>query len=389
MKVKYILAAIIGLAATAVSAAPRLSVDDIVSVLSGLADYQGRATYSVLLPQAEDPVEYTVDMQSTVASGDPLSPISYLIEWKLNDSEGFSAYFDGHHYRYRNNRLQEYHFDWDSIPFVMGKGGVQLQAQFVDILPQMTGRELSRLVADSTFIYTYAPDTVYNGQKSSIIKGKVMYHGYVSKEVVYVFDPATGMIRCIEMENNPGSISEQSVSIRYSTPATEQFPLESEEDLIALYPDVFERFRENNFKVENLPGILLPTFSSPTSTGERYTYHRGDPLTNPTVILVVDESVGTTNPTLEALREAADKAPVAFDLVIAFRSNNADRAQDIVGSLRPGEHLLLGARGLARDCGVTVTPTIIYVGRDGKVADVTLGYNKALSSVVIQKIALM
>ncbi|MBD5214391.1 MAG: hypothetical protein HDS75_06200 [Bacteroidales bacterium] len=389
MKVKHILTAIIGMAVTSASAAPRLSLDDITSKLSTLTDYQGSVTYSVLLPQAEDPVEYTVEMQSTAVADDPLSPVDYLIKWELKESDGFSAYFDRHHYRYRNNRLQEYHYDWDSIPFIMGKGGVQLQAQFVDILPQMVGSELAELAADSTFIYKYVPDTLYNGEKAAIVKGQIMYHGYVSREVVYVFDPESGMIRTIEMENNPGSISEQSVSIRYNSPSAESFPLATEEDLIALYPDVFERFRESNFKVENLPGTPLPTFSSPSASGERFTYHRGDRLDNPTVILIVDDAVATAGSTLDAIRSAADKALSSFDLVIAFRSNDADRAQEIVGRLRPGEYLLLGARGLARDCGVTVTPTVIYVGRDGKVADVTLGYNKDLTSVVIQKMALM
>ncbi len=389
MNLNFILASALALATWSASGQNPLSVDDLTAGLSELTDYQGEATYSVLLPQAEDPVEYTVRIHSTATPGDSLSPVSYLIEWKLNDSEGFSAYFDKHHYRYRNNRLQEYHYDWDSIPFLMGKGGVQLQAQFVDILPQMMGRELARLATDSTFIYTYAPDTLYNGSRASIVKGRIMYHGYVSKEVVYVFDPATGMPRVVEMENNPGSISEQSVTIRYSEPSDEVFPLDSEEALIEMYPEVFERYRESNFKVENLPGTLLPTFSSPTLNGERFTYHRGDALINPTVILIIDDKIDTAGTVINALREAADKAPKAFDLVIAFTSNNPDRAQSIAGTPRPAESVLLGARGLARDCGVTVTPTVIYVDRDGKVADVTLGYNKALTSIVIQKIALM
>lgn len=386
---KYIFLIIAALAAISASAAPKLRLSDIASQLSALTDYKGDATYTVYLPQAEDPIEYTIRLQSSADSADTLSPVDYLIEWNLNGSNGFSAYFDQHHYRYRNDRLQEYHFEWDSIPFLMGDGGVQLQAQFVDILPQMVGRELTRLMNDSTFIYTFAPDSTFNGVKAAIVKGKVMYHGYVSKEIVYVFDPSTGMPLTIEMENNPGSISEQSVTVRYNAHEQSVFPLTGEEDLIALHPDVFERFRESNFKVENLPGTPMPTFTAPTSTGERYTYHRGDRPANPLLILIVDDSVSTTEATLSAIRQAADKAPVTFDLVIAFTTNNADKAEDIVGRLRPGENLLLGVRGLARDCGITVTPTLIYVDTDGCVADVTLGHNKDLTSIVIQIIALM
>lgn len=355
--------------------------------LNSLTDYCGRVSYSVLLPQAEDPVTYDISLQSTIVPDDTLSPCRYLIEWtpgREDQGKGFAAYLDGSHYRYRDNRLQEYHMSWDSIPFIMGNGGVQCNAQFVDVLPQFLGRELSRLLTDSNFVYTFAPDTLYNGRKVAVIDGKLMYHGYVSKEATYILDPSTLMPLAIELENNPGAISEQSVSIRYDDNGIRPFAISSEDDLMALYPEVFEKYRESNFRIENLPGTQLPTFTAPMPGGERYAYHRGDPFKSPVVIALVDDCGANTAPTLQAIRDAAAQSPAQFDIIIAFVTNDTERASDIAGRCSPGETLLTGARTLARDCGAGIFPTLIYVTRDGHVKDVNLGYNKDLTNIVIQ-----
>lgn len=364
-------------------------LESIVDALASLEDYSGDVTYSVLLPQAEDPIVYEIKQRSTATADDPLSPADYLIEWSLNGSDGFSAYFDGNHYRYRDNRLQEYHRDWDSIPLLIGGGGVQQQAQFVDVLPQFIGRDLKRLLSDTMFVYNFKADGVYNGLPADILKGRLVYRGYTSKEMTYVFDPSTGMPRVVEYENNPGAISEQSVTVTFSDVRDEPFGISNEEALIEIYPDVFERFRESNFKVENLPGTLLPSFSAPMLAGDRYTHHRGDGFDSPVIFVVLNDSIENGSATIEAVREAIDKAPTGVDMVMAFTTNNAERAEKVSGAPRPGENILLGARGLARDCGIGVFPTILYIGRDGRVNDVTLGYNKDLVSIVIQKVALM
>lgn len=356
--------------------------------MSSLDDYRGRVTYSVLLPQAEDPVTYGITLRSSAADAGSMAPCRYLIEWEPGDparERGFAAYIDGAHYRYRDGRLQEYHWDWDSIPFIMAGGGVQRNAQFTDVLPQFVGRELARLDADTNFVHTFTPDTIYNGRHVAILAGRLMYHGYVSKEAVYILDPATLMPLAIELENNPGSISEQSVSIRYTDHATEPFPLSSEEDLVALYPDVFEKYRENNFRIENLPGTLLPTFTAQRpGGGDRYAHHRGEGFENPVAILLLDETVATTPATIDAARKAAATSPTPFDIIYAFIGPESERVTDTVGRVGRGETLLTGARTLARDCGATAYPIIIYVDRTGRVADVTLGYTLDLPTLIIQ-----
>lgn len=354
--------------------------------LANLRDYQGRVTYSVLLPQAEDPVAYDITMWSTAADTDTLAPCRYLIEWtaERTGGTGFAAYLDGSHYRYRDGRLQEYHMSWDSIPFIAGNGGVQCNAQFADVLPQFLGRELGRLIDNPDFEHTFAPDTIYNGRHVAIIDGRMMYHGYVSKEATYIFDPATLMPLTIELENNPGAISEQSVTIIYAANDSTPYAINSENDLIALYPDVFEKYRESNFRVENLPGTQLPTFTAPTPGGDRYTYHRGEQFDTPVVIALLDDAGANTAATIAALRDAAATSPAPFDIIMAFTTTDSERASEIAAPIARGETLLTGTRTLSRDCGVSSYPTLIYVDRTGHVADVTLGFNKDLANLVIQ-----
>ena len=116
-------------------------IADIARTLRDLPSYQAEATLSVTLPQTDTDVAYTLGLSSMSVPADTLAPASYLIDWSLPTptgvSEGFTAYFDGNLYRYRDSRLQEYHTEWDSIPFRVTApgGGVQRSAQFASLLP--------------------------------------------------------------------------------------------------------------------------------------------------------------------------------------------------------------------------------------------------------------
>ena len=68
---------------------------------------------------------------------------------------------------------------------------------------------------------------------------------------------------------------------------------------------------------------------------------------------------------------------------------HVDAIEEVVPEIRPGEHLLMGARPLARDCGVGDLPVVILTDASGTVKNVILGYNNDLASDVIQKMALM
>ncbi len=392
-------------AATPVSAFAQ-NIDDIVKALKSVECYRADASFTVSMPQLNDDVVYSLTLESSLPA-DSLAPCSYYIAWTMphrsDQLSGFSAYFDGHHYRYGGERLQEYHMEWDPVPFMPRKvqgltgEGVQRTAQFADLLPQFLGEKISGFLSDPHYSYLIHPDTIVGGQKRLVLDVAMTVNDEVCTEIEYVFDRSTLLPVAISTENNLGSISEQTVDVKF-TPLEGSCEPITEQRLMGIYPEVFEKFRENNFRIESLPGSRLPGFSLPTTTGEKYSrrtdddrYSRrtSDGFRAPTILVLIDPSAGFSADLVRDIRAGVDQLPFGADVIWAFASNNVDLIEQIVPQVREGEHLLMNARGLARDCGAASLPVVIMVGKDGVVRDVELGYNKDLSSIVIQKMALM
>jgi len=373
------------------------SLTDIAHTLSAATFYADSCTYEVFLPSLPDPVTYSIALKATPAApGDSLAPCNYLIDWRLpapsGISEGFSAYADGAHYRFRDHKLQEYHAEWDIVPFVPAGNvarGVQNLVQFADLLPPYLGAHFAEMTADSSYIYTLTPDSLVAGEHAVVIEGVRRINGYDAAEYTYILDPTTYMPRKIELENSPGQLGEQIITIRYSANApTDTAPI-NEAMLSDRYPDAFGRYRGSSYSLENLPGKPLPRFIAPTTTGERYLHENGDRLAAPTVYVFVDAEIGSTSALVDDIRAAADYLPFSMDIVYAFINHRADDIEAIIPTIRPGEHLLMNARGAATECGVGAdTPVLIFVGTDGIVKDFMRGYNQDLRSIVIQKASL-
>lgn len=374
------------------------SASVIADALDSIENYSAKARFTVSMPQLAEDVIYDVNLTQKESPDDPLGCDSYLLDWHLTSHDsgrsGFSAYFCGNHYRHSGERLQEYHLQWDSIPFMPGligskSQGVHRTAQFYNMLPQAIAAELHRILTDSAYSATLHPDTLVSGMHVVGISARLVRDGTTAMEAEYLFAPRTYLPLRIHFENNPGSISEQSVYIDYLASDTNPVDSISEPWLIDRYPDVFARFRESNFCIENLPGQRLPAFALPTTTGERYSRRASDGFRAPTIIALLDATTGFTPEVVAALRLAVDRLPFEADLIMAFTDNVADRVEAIVARPRPGEHLLTSARPLVSDCGAASLPTIILVRPDGIVQNVILGFNKDLTSDVIQKMALI
>lgn len=376
---------------------------DISAALKGMKCFVGKAKFSVTLPQNDTDVVYDLDFESSAVASDPYSPCDYLIDWTLDapsgEVHGFAAYYDGNHYRYRDNRLQEYHVAWDSIPFRTSKGiaGVQAAAQFADLLPHYIGLELEMMASDSLYRLTVDSDRLYNGEKAVSVNAVMTVNGVIVQEKLFIFDSATMRPLRIDAESNPGSITEQTVLVDYIYPDN-RGDVDTERDgclpvnearLIAMYPDVFEKFRESNFRIENLASTPMPTFSLPTTTGERYTYHRGDGFAVPTVIALLDPATSFNDRLVTAVRGAVDSLPYSADVVWVFNSTNVDAIEAVLPELRIGEHLLMNGKSLARDCGASSLPIIIMVAKDGVVKNVNLGFNNDVGNIVLQTMALL
>lgn len=370
---------------------------DLGHALLQMGDYQGRATFEALLPSAADPVVYDVELQSA-APADTLAPCSYVIAWDTESPSGplsgFSAYFDGHHYRFRNSKLQEYHISDGETAFLPGGAGtaaqgVQSRAQFADLLPQFLGAKMIEIATDSAYSYTFDVAMTVRGKRCIVVEGVKMSRGYETQRFTYAFDNETNLPVLIDQINSPGSISEQVVTVSYSPSDQEPVAL-NEEGLIERWPDAFERFRQSTFRVESLVGEAFPSFSCPMAgASDRCTHHVGEPFDAPTIIVALDPGVGTNAETVQAVRSAVEQLPVRTEILWTFKSNKEEEAIAALGNVGPDEKALLSATGLLRDAGVTLFPTIIICSADGKVAKVICGYNNSIEEVVLQVIQLI
>lgn len=370
-------------------------IADIVSKLKNLECFSADARFSVSLPQSDTDVVYELAMAGSATPADSYSPCSYLVDWNLHtpsgEVTGFSAYFDGNHYRYRDNRLQEYHLAWDSIPF-MPRGnslGVQASAQFADLFPQYIAGEIERMQADDRYTLKLVTGKTFNGVKAISLESVMEVNGVTVLEKDFIFDASSLLPLRIDTESNPGSITEQSVLVSYTYPGSLKCEPLSEEKLVARYPEVFEKYRESNFRIENLASTPMPTFALPTADGARYTHHRGESFQAPAVIAILDASTPFNADLISAVRSAVASLPYQAEVLWVFTSTNPDAVQAIVPQPGVGEKVLLNGRSLARDCGAASLPVIIMTGSDGVVKNVNLGFNNDLENIVLQTMALV
>ena len=372
-------------------------VQSIAEALERIDRYNGTVDYEVTMPAFSEPVVYSVNLTQQPANpGDTLAPCDYLIDWTLQrDQEsikGWSAYHDGHHYRLLSNRLQEYHVDNNPLTFgidnnnaIKGglKSGVQNNAQFTDLLPAFIAKSIRDNSLDSTYHFTLHTDTIISGTHRTALHALQRYHGYDVRNWLLVLDRESGQPVRITIDNNPGSISEQSITAKYSPSDYQPIDL-TEAGLIALYPTDFEQYRQSTYRIENLAGTPLPSFSAKRTDGERYTYAHKSRLPHPTVIVLLDSDQGDPATTSNLIRQGVDALPGTTDIIWAFVGEAHPDVAPIAGEL-----MLTSARSLARDCGVNDTPVTIFVDSSGIVCDVITGFNNSLPSSVTQKASLL
>lgn len=368
------------------------SLSTLADKLASVGCLSGTVKYEVSLPSAPEPVLYQISLYASPNPGDTLAPCNYLIEWtnpetKLKNS-GFNAYFGGNHFRYRNLKLQEYHFAEDPIPFKIGKTnlrGVQNQAQFTELLPAYLAKHLRLMQADTA---SYVCSLREVGDVL-VLSGKYRINGYDANEYEYRFDARTGLPVSISFVYNPASITEQTVDAYAKWETPEDCPEISEQALLSKFPEVFEKFRTSNFKAESLMGQPLPAIVAPTTTGERYSRQSGDNFRQPTLIAFIDPETENAAATIDDIRNGLAQNPVDVDIVWIFTDSNNDKIENLMGPISSGEHYLTNARKAIRECGIVAFPTILFCGSDGMVKDMITGFNKNFTSIVIQKTALI
>jgi hypothetical protein len=347
------------------------------------------ADYEVLMPMLEEPVHYDIRFESHVAVDDTLSPAHYVVNWKLDTpsgpSTGFDSYYTGNHFRFRNNRLSEYHYDTDATPFAPSgqtSDGVQQSSQFVELLPQFIGRHLQEMITDSTYHYKSAQT-----DKTITISGTRDVAGYECQEYSYTFDLDDGRPLAIAIENNPGQLGEQSISVSYSYDTDCHFSDGINYDaLLTKYSDEFSLYRQSTYTLENMPGKRLPKFNAQTLDGSRYTY--SDKTSMPMIIVFLDSDVASTPEVVTTVRKACASLPFATNTIWAYTSGTANDIAEQIGNTTRDEIALISIRGLARDCGIVNTPTILFCDTSGTIREYIYGYNSNLYQQVMQHVAI-
>jgi hypothetical protein len=372
-----------------VATANARSLDQLAAYLNGMPHFYANAEYEVLMPMLEQPISYGITLQSNSAPADTLSPADYLIEWTLHsplgDTTGFDSYFNGNHFRFRNKRLTEYHLDADHTPFAPNgnvEDGVQQRAQFADLLPQFLGAHLQHIAADNTYHYE-----LLQSDNAITISGTRAISGYDCQEYTYTFDSHTLLPKSITLENNPGQLGEQSISVSYNYGNSEYSDDGiSYDQLLAKYPEIFSLYRLSAYTFETMPGKPLPKFNARTIDDAHYTHAEKTAL--PTVIVFLDSEVATTSDVIDNVRKACNSLPFATSVIWAYISGTTESIATQIGSTRPDETALIHIRKLARECGIVNTPAILFCDTSNTIRDYIHGYNNSLQSLVMQKAAL-
>ena len=367
--------------------APISNIEQLQERLGAINSYAASAKYCILLPSAETEVIYNIELQSLPAP-DAITPCNYFITWhKASQPEksfGFAACSDGNYFRYADERLREYHSATDTLTTNTTDGGAQSTARFTDLLPAFMLREVNRIVSDSAYTYRFNSEAVYAGVKAVRLEAVETVKGYDVRQLSYTFEAVSGAPLHVAIENNPDTQYEQSVTVDYAAPGTDLLDNFSEVALSALYPDIFNRLRERDLRVDNLAGTAMPQFSCPTLAGDRYTYRRGEPFQRPALIAVIDPNATSTAADIEAVRRACGSTTAPIDIIWAVNSRHTDTIETLFSPANGNETILIGANSIIKNCGITDLPTIILVNNEGIIKSAGTAANKNLTEIVIQ-----
>lgn len=370
------------------------NLDQLVAGLEGIKSYKSKATFEVLIPQSSEPIVYELSLTANDNVNDNLSPCDYIVEWTINggksDSSGFSAYHNGNHYRYRDNKLLEYHMEWDSIPFRSDNigQGVQNQALFVKYLPANLAEHIKRISNDTTYYISTGLINVSKAHSAIVVKGTHTIADVVCEEFEYVFDRKTALPIRIHIESNPASISEQTIDVKYSESTTDVDVPITDEALMESYPIVFEKYRQCNYHIKNLIGEILPEFSAQTIGGSHYSFKKGDTLNSPTMFAVLDTKSEYSKRIISNIRLAYQNMPFESKIVWIFSENNKCDILKTIDKQLNNEEIYINSHSFIQKCGITSTPTTILANRNGKIIDVIIGFSKDLPSIITQNLSM-
>lgn len=324
--------------------------------------YTGEAKYEVWTINSDSPIVYDVSLVQQAAPADSLMPCKYLIvssgAQKDCSDQSFSAYFDGNFYRFRNDKLVEWHFESNPAPFL---SGVPKAEMFTSLLPAFIRETFDMMPVDSTYIYN-----VSHPGNDIEVKGSQNIKGYEIRRFTYRFD-ADGRPLFSEIISNPETNTEQVVSARYSYPQPMADPEISEARLEREFGTVFDNFKEGKFSLKSLIGRPLPSYALQTPR-ERFTYTRGKGFGSPILFVFLSD---LNKDFIEKVQSATD----GLDVFYVIADNNVEEIAEMSACLKPNEKIAYSAGSFARDCGVREFPSFVSCNSEGIIEKILIGAN--------------
>ena len=200
-------------------------VSQIISRLNQIEHYRGEALFRVTLPMTDEEVEYKLSLQYQKNPADTLYGYSYLIDLTSESNPAINGnfiYYDsGNYYNFSNHRLREYHAEEDATPFYNKMNnknelpGIHRSGLFIEEFPMEIASQLQKSLNNpENRIQTYS-DTLINNRKCNALYIDEYINGETIRSSVYIFDSESGTPIFKEIENNPGHLGSQTVTVKY------------------------------------------------------------------------------------------------------------------------------------------------------------------------------
>ncbi len=363
-------------------------VSQIISRLNQIEHYRGEALFRVTLPMTDEEVEYRLSLRCQRNPTDTLYGYSYFIDLTSESNPAINGnfiYYDsGNYYNFSNQRLREYHAEEDTAPFHDKMNnqnelpGIHRSGLFIEELPMEIASRLQRCLSNpENRIRTYS-DTLINNRKCNALYIDEYINGEIIRSSVYTFDSESGTPIFKEVENNPGHLGSQTVTVKYiSSDIKTPFPNNffSEENFIEQKGNIIATFRSNYFKANNLTGKTAPNFSLPLLNDEKR-FNLSEYEDRPLILAFVDTTSSFCKNTLDCAKYFSDNKNLLW-ITLLSEKNSDDLIKYQEQNELPGI-VTCNAQSIAAKYGIANYPTLFVISSEKKIISVQIGYDPDL-----------
>lgn len=363
-------------------------VSQIISRLNQIEHYRGEALFRVTLPMTDEEVEYRLSLRCQRNPTDTLYGYSYFIDLTSESNPAINGnfiYYDsGNYYNFSNQRLREYHAEEDTAPFHDKMNnqnelpGIHRSGLFIEELPMEIASRLQRCLSNPENRIRIYSDTLINNRRCNALYIDEYINGEIIRSSVYIFDSESGTPIFKEVENNPGHLGSQTVTVKYiSSDIKTPFPNNffSEENFIEQKGNIIATFRSNYFKANNLTGKTAPNFSLPLLNDEKR-FDLSEYEDRPLILAFVDTTSSFCKNTLDCAKYFSDNKNLLW-ITLLSEKNSDDLIKYQEQNELPGI-VTCNAQSIAAKYGIANYPTLFVISPERKIISVQIGYDPDL-----------